>query len=175
MNSNLVISKSIISLNSEDWSLWGQSQSLVLWVLRTEKEVLRAGNRNTSFCTALRPGNEKRRKDGGERQEKKTFVLLNTGDCDIYNILNIYFGSFQYLVHSNLQFPKGVLLPRRSVVAYTCLCVCDFTSFFRSFYMHYILFHVNSTTTLAKIIPWLCWLWNCWNFHFKSGIWRSKG
>lgn len=119
MNSNLVISKSIISLNSEDWSLWGQSQSLVLWVLRTEKEALRGGNRNTSFCTALR---RKERKTE-VRQEEETSVLLNTGDCNIYNILNICFASFQSLLHSNLQSPKGVVLPRRSVVACTCVCV----------------------------------------------------
>lgn len=57
------------------------------------------------------------------RQEKETSVLLNTGDCDIYNILNICFGSLQSLLHSNLQSPKGVVLPRRSVVACTCECV----------------------------------------------------
>lgn len=49
----------------------------------------------------------RRRKDGGERQEKETFVLLNTGDCNIYNIINICFGSSQSLPHNNLQSPKG--------------------------------------------------------------------
>lgn len=69
-----------------------------------------------------------RRKDGGERQVKETFVLLNTGNCAIYNILNICFGSSQPLLHSSLQPPKGIIVPRRSVIACTYIYVCDFRS-----------------------------------------------
>lgn len=70
MNSNLVTPKYMISLNSQDWSLWGQSP--VLWMLRTEKEMLRGGEGKASFCVPEKErrgkGEKKKRirKDGGE-------------------------------------------------------------------------------------------------------------
>lgn len=125
-------------------------------MLRTEKEVLRGGERKASFCTPLRPGEkEKRRKDGGDRHKKETFVLSNTGDRDIYNILSVCSDSFLSLLHSSLQPPKGgIIPPQRSVIACTYMCVTlHFVTLFKSFYMHYIQYHTNSTATFAKIIP----------------------
>lgn len=100
-------------------------------MLRTEKEVLRGGERKASFCTPLRPGEkEKRRKDGGDRYKKETFVLSNTGDRDIYNILNVFFWLFSVPFAQQPTTPKrGDHTPPKicnSLYLYVCdIALCN--------------------------------------------------
>lgn len=70
MNSNLVTPKYMISLNSRDWSLWGQSP--VLGMLRTEKEMLRGGEGKASFFMS----EKERRRKGEEKMEVRDICLI---------------------------------------------------------------------------------------------------
>lgn len=136
MNSNLIISKYMISLNSQDWSLWGQAP--VSWMLRTEKEVLRGRERTSSFCSPPRPceKEEKGRKDEGDRYKKQTFSMLNKGDSVVFatslNFALSFFCIFLSFLHTTLHSIIEIIPLKRSVMACTYACVLHCTLYHSS-------------------------------------------
>lgn len=135
MNSN-IISKYMISLNSQDWSSWGQSP--VSWMLRTEKEVLTGRERTASFCRLPRPceKEEKGRKDGGDRHKKQTFAMLNKSDSVVFATSLIFALSFFWVflsfLHTTLQPLTEIISLKRSVMACTYASVLHCTLYHSS-------------------------------------------
>jgi len=127
-------------------------------MLRTEKEVLGGGERKASFCLPRRPGEKekRRRKGGGDRHQKETFVMLNKGDCLIFVTTLIFvvalFCIFLCLLHSTVQ-PVTEIIPQKacnSLYLYVCVTL-HLVSLSRSFCVHYVGYRTNSTATFAKI------------------------